>query len=327
MDAMLGLCRLCQKQAELQLGHIFPRFAVKWLKQTSATGFLRNTGSFERKQDSERQYLMCADCEQILSKDEKSFCERIFIPYQQRKETAFEYGPWLGRFLAGLHWKVILSRSSDSGPRNATEVFKVAENEMRSYLLGQSKTSGRAEFHLFFGDEVQGANYNVPPKINWYMSRSLDADLVSNHSGTVGVYAKFLKMMTFSFLTPRNTTSERWKGTQVFETGILRTPQSIESKGLGPFLTDRANAVARSISELPHREKERIARTVRANPKRALASESYPTYLADKALRHRIHGLAAPTGFAPSRRKMKGRDRNSPCECGSGKKFKKCHGQ
>jgi len=324
--AMVGLCRLCQKEADLQFGHIFPRFAVKWLKKTSATGFLRTTGSSEREQDSEREYLMCAACEQILSKDEKVFSEQIFIPYHERGETVFEYGPWLGRFLAGLHFKVINCRSLDSGPKNVTEIIDATKMELRNFLLGQSDKSGRAEFHLFFGDVVQDANYEVPSKFNWYMSRSLDASLVSNLSGTVGVYAKFLKIMTFSFLTPRNTVSERWEGTQIFEKGTLKTPQEIESKGLGSFITDRVKAVARAIAELPPKENERIAKSAIGNPERALASESYRTYLADKALRQRLEERAAQARLASPAGRMKGRDRNSPCRCGSGKKFKKCHG-
>jgi hypothetical protein len=322
---MVGLCQLCQKEADLQYGHTFPRFTVKWLKKTSATGFLRTTVSSEREQDSEREYMMCAACEQILSKDEKLFAEQIFIPYHERGEKVFEYGPWLRRFLAGLHFKVINCRSLDSG-KNVSEIIEATKIELRDFLLGQTDTPGRAEFHLFFGDVVQDANYEVPPKMNWYMSRSLDASLVSNLSGTVGVYAKLLKILTFSFLTPRNAVSERWEGTQIFEKGTLKTPQEIESKGLGPFLTERIKAVAKAIAELPPAENERIAKSAIANPKRALASESYQTYLADKALQQRLEERAVEARIAFPAGKMKGRDRNLPCGCGSGKKFKKCHG-
>ena len=37
----LGTCALCGQQKDLRKSHIVPRFVGKWLKSTSATGFLR----------------------------------------------------------------------------------------------------------------------------------------------------------------------------------------------------------------------------------------------------------------------------------------------
>jgi hypothetical protein len=324
---MVGSCRLCGKEAELQFGHIFPRFAVNWLKKTSATGFLRNSLTAQRQQDSERAYLMCRDCEQILSKDEKTFAEKIFIPYHEKNVTEFEYGTWLTRFLAGLHWKTLLCRTSDSSPVTAKDTFDAVESELRLFLVGKAKTVGRAEFHIFLGDVIRDANFKIAPKLNWYINRTLDADRISNKLGTLGIYAKFLKVMTFAFLTARDPVSESWQGTQVAENGILRTPQNIESKGLGPFLTDRATAVAKAVSELPSREKERIERAARANPERVRRSEGLQVYLADRKLAERIETREAVNRATYPLHRVKGRDRNQPCPCGSGEKAKKCHGR
>lgn len=317
-----GRCGLCLKESDLQFGHIYPRFAVKWMKETSATGYLRNTVSQFRMQDAERQYLMCRDCEQILSRDEKTFAEQIFLPYHERTQTSFEYGPWLARFLAGLHWKVIHARSPYEGPEQPKKIIWDAEFELRSFLLGQNSTAGRAEFHLILGSEIKDANYLASPKLNAYVSRTLDGDCVATESGTVGIYAKILKIMTLGFLTPPDPTKERWEGTRVFEQGTLKTPQYVESSSLIPFIKQRTAAIEEAIAGLPAREQERISKAVLANPKRAISSESYRSHVADRELQRKIKSQPVAAS-----RKLKGRDRNAPCPCGSGEKLKKCHGR
>jgi hypothetical protein len=63
---MQGICKLCGQQKELRYGHIVPAFAVRWLKQTSLTGYLKTFKSKVRVQETKRVYLLCADCEQIV---------------------------------------------------------------------------------------------------------------------------------------------------------------------------------------------------------------------------------------------------------------------
>ena len=65
----LGTCALCGQQKDLRKSHIVPRFVGKWLKSTSATGFLRGVKNPElRLQDLPTLPLLCGDCEQIFSK-------------------------------------------------------------------------------------------------------------------------------------------------------------------------------------------------------------------------------------------------------------------
>lgn len=64
------------------------------------------------------------------------------------------------------------------------------------------------------------------------------------------------------------------------------------------------------------------AKAVSANPERTISSESYRTHVADRELQRRIKSEPVAAG-----RRLKGRDRNQPCPCGSGEKAKKCHGR
>jgi hypothetical protein len=320
-----GQCRLCQKEAELQLGHVIPRFAVKWMKQTSATGYFRGVDNPKRAQETTRYHLLCHDCEQILCRDEKMVAEQIFVPYHDHDATTFKYGPWLTRFLAGLHWKVLATRSATYSAK-VSELFAGVEEELRLHLLGQSENAGRAEFHLFFGGPMIDASRSLPPEMNWYFARTFDATPIYSLQDTAGAYAKLAKIMTFSFFTPLDPQNEDWKGTRVFESGTLQTPQQIATTSIGPFLESRAEVVEKTLSALTARDKQRINDSVLANPRRALSSESYRTRLADQELTERLEAARREQLHAELA-DMRGRDRNRRCPCGSGKKYKKCHGK
>jgi hypothetical protein len=312
--------------AELQLGHIFPRFVGKWLKKTSATGYLRNLTSAKRQQETRREYFLCSRCEQLLSRDEKQFAEEIFIPYHERRETVFRYGPWLQRFLSGFHWKVLINRNVDDPyPENILKISSEVEVELRNFLIERSESPGRAEFHVMFVDVLKDASHEMPKKINWYMARALDATPTFSDSGNAGVYAKLLKIITVSFLTPRDPENEQWEGTPVLKQGELRTPQTMRTASMGPFLIDRAKAIETGPRTLTPRQMAKLMKQAETEPDRFLSSESFRVHQADMELQDALRAKSlSKTRF---RKLMKGRDRNQPCPCGSPRKFKNCCGR
>ena len=317
---MLRTCKLCGREADLRLSHIFPRFAVKWLKETSATGFLRSLTSRKRQQEVKREYLLCENCEQLLSRDEKLFRETIFIPYHEGKQTVFEYGPWLNRFLVGFHWRVLVARDPGPYPAWANAVYDETTEHWKQYLIGATGNAGRAEFHIFFADVIKNSTGPLPDKINLYFARGFDATPTFNEAGAAGVYAKLIKIMSFAFLTPRDPEKEKWVGTQVNDKGVLRVPQRIETVSVGGFLEERARLVESASSTLTPRQFRKLLERAETEPEVVFGSDSYRTHLADLELRRKM----LEAGFAAV---MSGRDRNKPCPCGSGIKFKKCCGQ
>jgi hypothetical protein len=181
---MQGVCKLCGQQKELQYSHIVPALAVRWLKETSVTGYLKSLKSKVRLQETQRVYLLCGDCEQVLSRDEKLFCEKIFIPYHERNEQRFEYGPWLQRFIVGLHWKVLVVKE-EKYPTEIEALYAKAEQAWRPFLLGNAATPGIGEFHLFLSDIIRDASSELPRKINWYLSRAFDLTPIFSDTGMV----------------------------------------------------------------------------------------------------------------------------------------------
>jgi SEC-C motif len=313
-----GTCRLCGVQGPLIFSHLIPKFAVKWLKETSATGYLRSLLSGERRQETQRQYLLCSACEQLLGRDEKRFAERIFKPYQKKPQpTSFVYEEWFLRFLVGLHWRALVT--SDPVPEHVREAFARAEERWRQYLLRQAPDPGPTEFHVQFVDVIEDSTFNLPPKINWYMARSFDSSWLQTPSGGAASYVKLPRLILLAFITPRNPDKEDWNGTQVAVQGTIQVKQEVSTTSIGQYILDRAKAVSDAPPTLTERQKQKILEQARVNPRAFLESDSYQVHLADR----RIRALKEARDM---RIEVKGRDRNKPCPCGSGKKAKKCHG-
>jgi len=82
----ISSCRLCDVTNALQESHILPGFVYRWMKETSATGYLRfGQQPNLRVQDGLKLHLLCADCEQRLNEWETQFANQIFHPMTQGK--------------------------------------------------------------------------------------------------------------------------------------------------------------------------------------------------------------------------------------------------
>ena len=76
-----GQCALCHEEAPLHESHIIPRFAVKWLKESDLTRYLRRIDQPNlRSQDGMKPKLLCTNCEKKFSRWEKSVREEVFAP-------------------------------------------------------------------------------------------------------------------------------------------------------------------------------------------------------------------------------------------------------
>jgi hypothetical protein len=283
---MQGICKLCGQQKTLQYSHIVPAFAVRWLKETSLTGYLKTLKSKVRVQETKRVYLLCSDCEQILGRDEKTFCEEIFIPYHEHNQQRFEYGSWLRRFIVGLHWKVLVTKEQ-TYPAEAEASYTKAESDWREFLLGQSASPGDAEFHLFLSDVVEDSTGDLPQKINWYLARGFDLTPMYSDAGMAGVYAMIVRTLTFSYLTPK-AAQDKTVGTQIVEHGVLRTGQEIERR-LGSFIVGRAKTVEQFPKTLSARKREKLFERARKEPEKFLQSESFRAFEADRRLKEKMH--------------------------------------
>src|SRR5712675_772123 len=96
---MLQPCRLCGESRHLQESHVIPAFVYRWLKETSATGYLRfGQTPNKRVQDGCKERWLCADCEQRLGVWEAQFATKVFYPLSQDGGGQICYREWMMKF-------------------------------------------------------------------------------------------------------------------------------------------------------------------------------------------------------------------------------------
>ena len=151
---MTEICKLCNNYSKLVQSHIIPKFVFKWLKETSATGYLRFGQNLNRRgQDGFKQNLLCRDCEDLFNNWETDFASKLFYPLVKGEESSFEYGSWFLRFVVSLSWRsLILCKNRGLSHSHFSEVQK-QESELalemwRKFLLGDIKDLDRFQQHV-----------------------------------------------------------------------------------------------------------------------------------------------------------------------------------
>src|SRR5713226_4798865 len=95
-----GICALCRNEAELRQSHIVPSFFGVYLKETSATGYLRHGETPNiRLQDLPKQTLLCDSCEGRFAVWEKDFQKNVLPVVQNDGFKELRYGTSLLPFL------------------------------------------------------------------------------------------------------------------------------------------------------------------------------------------------------------------------------------
>lgn len=277
-------CALCNHQTRLLKSHIIPKFAVDWLKRTSATGYMRQVIKPNlRKQDIDKLRLLCTDCENRFSKWEKQFAENIFIPFQEKYQQSFEYREWLLLFAVSLAWRTVIKEIESFRklrPELSPFVYN-ALNHWSAFLLGKSADPGPYEHHMLLLDFIANAqNIDLPDGIHWYLLRGIDSTIVSS-SKKVFAYTKLPGLIFWTAIQPPKP--EGWEKTQIFRSGIIGTPQSITQPEFGPFLLDRIKITDKILmSDISERQMKQIEQCALKNPEKVIASRSFEVHLAER---------------------------------------------
>jgi hypothetical protein len=282
-------CALCNEKKELRQSHIIPKFVGKWLKDTSATGYLRQgVNPNLRQQDLSKKPLLCSYCEEKFSKIEKEFCENVFIPFQNG-EKEFVYDKWLVDFVISLNWRIAYTELDHLGGEYLPDLLamKNALETWRKYLNSESSNRGEYKHHIFFMDILESASdgAELVEKTNWYFLRSIDATISYNKENEF-IYTKLPGMIFVSHIVPFN--EKGWHNTRIENKGRLKIPQSCKVKGFGDFLIDRikiANKLASNMSEV---QREKIGKDMEKNFEKVMDSKSMQVMMADEVLKGMI---------------------------------------
>lgn len=295
---MADSCKLCRNKAALQESHILPAFALRWLKETGATTYLRTSGTpNKRVQDARKMPLLCQACETLFSKDEDEFARVIFRPYVEKGLNTngegtgaipeFRHDEWLLRLIISVHWRLLVSEDPINIPSQYWPTLSTFEETWRHFLLRRRPDTGICETHVAFLSSLTAAEggglLHLGKNVNYYILRTVDGTLVcSDTKKRLAVYSKLGPIVFFTAIMPSSL-----RGTadsKVRMRGSIKTSQHMQNVGLNRFmLVTRPNEVqgADSISE---RQKGKILKEMTANPEKTSSSLSHKAFMADKWL-------------------------------------------
>jgi hypothetical protein len=101
---MLGICGLCQNEADLQHSHLIPNFFDRRLRLDSGTIFMRGPDPNRRVQSTPKMYLLCRPCEGLFSDAAGEFAETLYHPTLAGGLFEIVWTRGLARFVASLAW-------------------------------------------------------------------------------------------------------------------------------------------------------------------------------------------------------------------------------
>lgn len=288
-------CRLCKKNVPLLKSHVIPKFATDWLKRTSASGFFRIGATPNIPyQDSPKERLLCAQCEQLFSGFEKYFSEHLFRPYINDylddwgiPKTGFriKYDSRLLKFIISFHWRLAISENMAIAAYGDTARKIVLEKaEMwRKYLMDEISDPGPEETHIMFlQNPVQVAHQlpiDLPENLVSYLLRAVDGVvMISQNKTKISVFGKLGPIAMASAIVPgyfskmRNTLVRNW--------GALVPQQAIGSE-LGTFLMRTRPTEVGKAMVFSTRQKEKILGRYEKDPDRVARSSSFKAHLSD----------------------------------------------
>lgn len=279
---------MCSRIAVLEAGHIVPSFVYRWLKETSATGYLR-TGENPnlRIQDGVKRLWFCRVCENQMSRAEKAFAEELFPLVVGEQPAPYPHGPWLSRFIASVAWRTVtlFSERGDAfdyfTPEQKT-LLPAALEHWRAFVHGEAETPNAHELHFMpmglFAD-YEGTR-TLPPNINRYTMRSIEIHVAS---GATQAFA-FVKMgpaVALGFIQP--PPPDTWVGTCVaLGSGQVGGRMTVPVQFLDYFI-ERATKLRAAQRRRSPRQQEKIRKAFEMNMDRAAASETLRVVDADVA--------------------------------------------
>ena len=284
---MRGSCRLCGELGELQESHVIPSFVYKWLKETSATGFLRfSDAPNKRVQDGYKQYWLCLSCEQRLNVWETQFATNVFHPLSNDGGERVKYDAWMIKFCASISWRTLL-KIQESGLEHFTPSQRVTAEQALAvwskFILGKLPHPGRHEQHLLPLDTiVEDPSGKMPANINRYILRTVGMDAIRSESTTF-VFTKMSKFLVLGFIDVRRP--RQWLGTKIrLRGGTVGIGNCTVPIQLRDYLTDKAKRYASLASSISGTQRAKIDDAAWKNLDRVARSGTFDAMRSDVEL-------------------------------------------
>jgi hypothetical protein len=281
-------CYFCEKDDQLRLSHIIPKFVYNWAKDT-APSFLRSSKNPNRRiQDGEKLYLLCSDCEQLFGKWEKEFSENIFIPLHESGSdpVSFKYTDWCIKFSVSVSWRVLLYHKLHGLSHLSNDEILLADNAFttwKEFLKGNLPHPGKYEQHILPLDIIESHNFpKLSPYINRYFLRGIDSDVIKSDT-ILMTYAKMCRVAIFGFI--KYDEKNKWKGTKIhIKNGKIGATDYHITENIIRFLSERANTILESMQKISQKQADKIEESILGNLDKAASSDILKAMSSDVAL-------------------------------------------
>lgn len=272
---MEGDCKLCGETGDLKLSHFIPKFVGKWVKESSATGYIRTSQNVnKRAQDIAKAYWLCEGCEQLFSGWERQFANKIFYPFIRGEVDEANYGGWLAKFCASISWRT-LSYMRHLNPRQESERNEIevaALNGLSSFLLDRSSNLGIYEQHFYPLEPVDKTNANFPPNLNRYLLRSMHMDVLDD-GGQLLVFTKFPRFIILCLAG--HSQAKQMRASRVAINGGRIQPRSYYwPPGFAEYLCGQAEKISKMYSDISPSQRAMIDKALADDPERVASSDT-----------------------------------------------------
>lgn len=282
---MHGTCKLCKKDAVLEISHFIPKFVGKWVKKTSMTGFLRENNDInKRAQDLAKEHWLCGECEDLFSTWETIFANKVFYPFVDNNKSVCHYDDWLSKFCASLSWRTLTHiRSKNSHEIKSDEYWKTldkAEEHLANYLLDKTDNLNQYEQHLFPLERIESTDFNSMPKnINRYFLRIVAMDIIGN-SKNLFIYTKPPSFMLLGFINVENPKIMR-SSRIALKSGKLSPREYHWPDGFIDYIVEKSNEITELSDQIDPKQQAKIEEFIKNNPDKAADSKQLEAFLHD----------------------------------------------
>lgn len=240
---MKGICKLCEKERDLKLSHIIPKFVFRWMQRTGGKYFRTLENPNIRNQDGDKTRLLCDDCEQKFSKSEKWFSDNIFYPYLETNNNVIRYNSELSRFIISVLWRTLQADNEES--LKDEYIINVLE-DWRLFLLNDNYAIKFSDIHLSFLPNEWGSQSQPNQYISRYFNRATDGGIIFTNNGRI-VFVKFARFILFCEL---DKSGGNFRGTKIsINSGITMPGQFIINEQISSFFINRGFSIYKLMED------------------------------------------------------------------------------
>lgn len=269
-------CRLCKKNSELKESHIIPKAIFRWMKDTSATGYLRFSQNMNiPRQDGLKLPFLCSECEGQFSTYEKYFFEQIFLPLHNDKARIAYKNRFL-KFAASIAWRTLKyfmeKDEIDHLNERQLKYCNRALEAWKDFLFDKKDSPSIFELHFYnFIDEVSLSG-DTPNNIHRYLHRSVGFNLYRSDN-VAFLYIKLPGLIFIGYITLPNDIKE-FRKTRIKSSGKIELMDYTAPMYILDIIKEEAQKIAEYKNSISEKQQSKINDKYKNNAERANQSKT-----------------------------------------------------